>query len=285
MGYAIEKLALDFGTISDTVGELGAREGLSFAADEYHVFNQCIDTLTASALEQFSKLAHQQQERATAQRLGFIAHEQRNALASARMALAALKRGHVGLHSKTGDVLERGLSQLERLIGRMLLAAQLHGGTKPELKRALVQDLLRDIEAATVLERAITIGVSIEPEDTLEVDVDEQLIFSALSNLLQNAIKFTKSGGLVKLRARAEEGDIVIEVEDECGGLPPGKIEQLFDPYVQRGNDRRGLGLGLAITREAIDLQGGKLLARDLPGKGCVFVVRLPAPPQGSGTS
>ena len=106
-----------------------------------------------------------------------------------------------------------------------------------------------------------------------------------MSNLLQNAIKFTKSGGLVMLRARSEKRDVVIEVEDQRDRLAPGKIEELVDRYVQRGNDQCGLGLGLAITREAVDAQGGKLLARDLPGKGCVFVVRLPAPPQGSSAS
>lgn len=106
---------------------------------------------------------------------------------------------------------------------------------------------------------------------------DERLLFSALSNLLQNAMKFTKSGGHVVLRALPEEGHVLIEVEDECGGLPPGKAEELFEPYVQRSEDRRGLGLGLAITREAIHLHGGELFVRNTPGKGCVFAVRLPS--------
>jgi signal transduction histidine kinase len=194
------------------------------------------------------------------------------------MAFAALKKGHVGINSKTGDILDRGLGQLENLIHHMLLAVQVQGGNKPELKRTLVRKLLRDVEDTTVLERDITIGIVIEGEDSLEVEVDERLIFSALSNLLQNAIKFTKPGGHIILRARAEREDVVIEVEDECGGLPPGKADELFKPYVQRSPDRRGLGLGLAITREAIDLHHGELLVRDLPGRGCVFVVRLHTP-------
>ena len=193
------------------------------------------------------------------------------------MAFAALKKGAVGVNSRTGDVLDRGLNRLDALINQLVLTAHLQAGAKPELKRTVLQELLREVRDTTVLERDIDICVAVDC-DMLEVDVDERLIFSALSNLTQNAVKFTKSDGHVTVRARAEETHILIEVEDECGGLPPGETEELFEPYVQRGHDRRGLGLGLSITREAIRLHGGELLVRNLPGKGCVFAVRLPAP-------
>jgi signal transduction histidine kinase len=88
-------------------------------------------------------------------------------------------------------------------------------------------------------------------------------------------VKFTRTGGLVKLKARALRDDMVcIEVEDECGGLPEGNTQELFKPFVH-GNDRRSTGLGLAITREAITALGGEVGARDMPGKGCVFSIRL----------
>jgi signal transduction histidine kinase len=121
-----------------------------------------------------------------------------------------------------------------------------------------------------------------DAENTLEINADERLLVSAVSNLLQNALKFTRPGGQVILRGRTEEGTVVIEVEDECGGLPPGKHEELFTPYVQRHSQRRGLGLGLAITREAVEAHGGEVSVRNLPGKGCVFAVKLrnPVPPQ-----
>src|SRR5262249_60609026 len=106
----------------------------------------------------------------------------------------------------------------------------------------------------------------------------------ALSNLVQDAIKFSRAGGHVVMRARAVNGTSVIEVEDECGGLPPGKEEELFAPFVQKGNDRRGLGLGLSVTREAVEAHGGHLSVTNLPGKGCIFSVSLrlgSGPPQG----
>ena len=95
-------------------------------------------------------------------------------------------------------------------------------------------------------------------------------------NLLSNAFKNTPAGGHVGLRARAEDRRLLIEVEDECGGLPPGKGD-LFQPFGERrGSDRSGLGLGLAIARKAVRAHGGEITIRNLSGKGCVFIVDVP---------
>ena len=75
---------------------------------------------------------------------------------------------------------------------------------------------------------------------------------------------------------------VVIEVEDECGGLPPGKAEELFQPFEQRGGDRSGLGLGLAISRQGVEANGGAIEVKDLPGKGCIFSITLPRGGQSS---
>jgi signal transduction histidine kinase len=69
---------------------------------------------------------------------------------------------------------------------------------------------------------------------------------------------------------------VLIEVEDECGGLPEGKAEALFEPSVQRSADHSGLGLGLLICQRGAKAIGGTIQVRDLPGKGCVFAVELP---------
>ena len=69
---------------------------------------------------------------------------------------------------------------------------------------------------------------------------------------------------------------MLVEVEDECGGLPPGKAGDLFRPFEQRGGDRTGLGLGLSITRKSIEADGGTVRVRDMPGTGCVFTIDLP---------
>jgi len=79
----------------------------------------------------------------------------------------------------------------------------------------------------------------------------------------------------VCIRGTAAGDRVLIEVEDECGGLPPGKIEELFQPYSQKHSDKTGVGLGLSIARRAIARNGGQLSAHDIPGKGCVFTITL----------
>ena len=108
------------------------------------------------------------------------------------------------------------------------------------------------------------------------IDVDRQLLAAAVANLLQNAFKFTHHNGHVWIRAYANAHLVFIDIEDECGGLPPGQAEALFRPFHQRDTDRSGLGLGLSISRKAVHLNGGEIRVRNLPGKGCVFTVELP---------
>ena len=69
---------------------------------------------------------------------------------------------------------------------------------------------------------------------------------------------------------------MLIEVEDECGGLPDGNVNALFRPFEQRGADRTGLGLGLAISRWGAEANDGRICARNLPGHGCIFTIDLP---------
>jgi len=116
----------------------------------------------------------------------------------------------------------------------------------------------------------------------IDVDADEQVLSAAISNLLQNAFKFSHPHGHVSLRTTATADRVLIEVEDECGGLPPGKAEDLFVPYSQRNAKRTGLGLGLTISRKGVEAMGGTLAVRDLPGKGCIFSIELPRLPEAS---
>ncbi len=99
---------------------------------------------------------------------------------------------------------------------------------------------------------------------------------SAASNLVRNATKFGKSSDRVWIRGSMDSSVATIEVEDQCGGLVGGQEERIFDPYSQDHEDRSGLGLGLAIAKRAVEAIKGELSARNLPGEGCVFTVRLP---------
>jgi signal transduction histidine kinase len=139
---------------------------------------------------------------------------------------------------------------------------------------------MEEVELAAAIEaNARGLQLTVTPvESAVVIDVDRQLIAAALANLLQNAFKFGRRSGHVVLRTdtTTSPGRVLIEVEDECGGLPPGRAEDLFRPFEQRSTNRAGLGLGLTIARESVATSGGEIRVRNLPGKGCVFTIDLP---------
>ena len=108
---------------------------------------------------------------------------------------------------------------------------------------------------------------------------DRQILAAAIANLVHNACKFSSRGGHVSITTRATRERVSIEVEDECGGLPPGKVDDLFLPFERRGANRSGLGLGLSISLKGVRSNGGDIHVRDLPGRGCAFTIELPRAP------
>jgi signal transduction histidine kinase len=126
--------------------------------------------------------------------------------------------------------------------------------------------------------REVSISPSRRWTTGIAVESDRQLLGSAVSNLLQNAFKLMPPHGHVSLRARKAGDHVLIEVEDESGGLPPGKADELFRPFDERA-DKTGLG-----TRSSHQPQGrGRERRRDPcgenePGKGCVFTIEIELP-------
>ena len=112
------------------------------------------------------------------------------------------------------------------------------------------------------------IEFKLEVPDRLPFSGDQRLLRSAIGNLLANAVKFTHEAQRITVRAARRDGGITIEVEDRCGGLPGDNVEDLFEPFVQRGENRTGFGLGLAIVKQAAEAHGGKVHVRNLPGQG-----------------
>jgi signal transduction histidine kinase len=272
-GIPIAEVALHIGAISRSIGALGARYSMCFRASEYQLFNQCLDSVMAAAMDRYLTRELEARDHGTTERIGFIAHELRNALSTARMAYALLRTGQVGLASRTADVLERAHARLEELVDQTLLDAHLRSRIPVHAAPVELEPVLHDVVDAIPKERGIAIVAEVEA--ALTALADERLLISALSNLVQNAVKFTHAGGRVELRARDDLDHVIVEIEDECGGLPTARPESLFEPRTQATPDRRGYGLGLAITREAIQRMGGDVFVRDLPGKGCIFGLRL----------
>ncbi len=280
-GFTVEQVVHDYGDLCQALTELAHDKNELISVDEFHTFNRCLDGAIANAVGEYGRQRDNSISDAGTQtlneRLGWLTHELRNLLNTATLAYAAIKGGHGAVTGATGAVLDRSLDGLRNLIDRALVDVRLRAGLDPHHKLTPLDLVLEEVRVAAQLDAsAKKIAFTMSVEAGLEVTVDRQLLSSALANLLQNAFKFTHSGGSVFLTARVAAGHVLIEVADQCGGLPPGRAESLFLPFEQRGSDRSGLGLGLSISRRCIEANGGTLKVRDVPGTGCVFTIDLP---------
>jgi hypothetical protein len=210
--------------------------------------------------------------------VAFIAHELRNPLGAASVAMKLLRETGEIDGSRMHDIVERSLARLTNLVDEVLVAQSLEAGIEPHRSRLTLAELLSETEL-DAQPGAQQKGVTLEILGSLALEVqgDRRLLVSALTNLVRNAVKFTPKGGRVAVRASVEGDWLRIEVEDGCGGLPADvDTDELFRPFVQRGSDRRGLGLGLAIARQAIEAHGGRVIVENRPGCGCVFGFLVP---------
>jgi signal transduction histidine kinase len=188
-----------------------------------------------------------------------------------------MKRGAVAINGSTGTVLGRSLMSLREVVDRTLSEVRLEAGQQKRARLPVVA-FIDEIAATGILHSEYRhIQFTVEPIDpALAIDADPQLLASAVMNLVHNAFKNTPSGGHVVLRARAEAGRLLIETEDQCGGIPPSKGD-LFQVFGnRRGSDQSGLGLGLSIAQKAVRAHGGEISIRNMPGKGCVFIIDVP---------
>ena len=276
-GFTIGQVVHDYGDVCQAVTELALDLHAPIGTEDFHTLNRCLDNAIASAVTEYSIRRESDSSHAEATRQGILAHELRNHLSTAMLAFEAVKSGRVGVTGSTIGVLERSLRGLRVLVDRSMSEVRLASGTQQK-ERLPLSTFVEEAEIDASIEAANRgHQLSVEKvDDHLFVNVDRHLFASALTNLLQNALKFTRPSSHVWLRTRSTADRVSIEVEDQCGGLPAGASEAIFRPFEQHGPDRAGLGLGLSISRQAIEADGGTLTVRDLPKKGCVFTIEMP---------
>ncbi|MGZ9005563.1 MAG: sensor histidine kinase, partial [Burkholderiales bacterium] len=281
-GFTVDQVVHDYGDLCQAVTELAVGTNAPITAAEFRTLNRCLDNAIADAVTEFSR-QHDSDllgdaAAATTERLGILAHEMRNLLDSAMLALAVMKAGKVGLSGATGQVLDRSLIGLRDLIERTIAEVRLTHAMTPRVERLNVAEFVAEVHISAGMQaKARGSELFVGPvDDALFINANRDLLSSALMNLLQNAFKFSKQHSHISLQTRVVADRILIDVEDECGGLPAGKAEELFQAFQQRGIDRTGLGLGLSISRQSIEAIGGELQVRDLPGRGCIFTISLP---------
>jgi signal transduction histidine kinase len=280
MGLTVAQVVHDYGDVCQAITELAMQQSVPISADEFRTLNLCLDDAIAGAVTVYSQQRERGIEDHGTERLGVLAHELRNLISTAMLAFESIKTGNVSVGGSTAVVLSRSLMGLRDVVDRSLADVRLDAGIgRPE--PISVAELIEEVEIAGLIQaqaRGLHLAVT-SVDRTVTVEGDRQVLAAAIGNLLQNAFKFTRAHGRVSLTARATTDRVLLEVEDECGGLPAGAAEELFRPFVQRGADRSGVGLGLSICVRAAQASGGELRVRDIPGKGCAFTLDLPRKP------
>lgn len=277
-GFSVSQVVHGYGEVCQAITEMAIDEQAPITTDEFRMLNGCLDTAIAEAVTEHARLSAASWAAGESERSGRLAHETRDLLNTALLAYHSLKRGTVAVNGSTGAVLGRSLIGLRDLVESNLSEIRL---TARQQRRepVSVSALLGDIAVAGRLQAELRVmAFTLAPGDAAwTVAADPQLLASAVTNLLNNAFKFTRPGGRVELRAtRSEAGRLQIEVEDRCGGIPDHDSDP-FKPFgTRRGRDRTGLGLGLSIARKAARAHHGDIQIRNMPGMGCVFTIDLP---------
>lgn len=281
LGLSVDQVVHDYGDLCQAITDLAVERDAPFSIDEFRTLNRCLDNAISDAVTEFSYQRDEIVEAASAQesrqKMGQFAHELRNLLGTASLAFSAAKAGNLSLSGATGSILERSLLSLEKLITSSLDDVRsIDGGAVAAAfsLSAFVDEIFNAASLSAKTYGCTFCAPTVDAE--LAIEGERDLLIAAVSNLLQNAFKFTKPGTEVRLTAYATGDRINIDVADHCGGLGAGVAEQIFLPFSQVGADRTGVGLGLTIAKQSVSASGGELTVRNLAKVGCVFTISLP---------
>ncbi len=277
LGYTLSHVVHAYGAMCQSITELATKKKAPITTTEFHDLNQCLDVAMAGAVTAYAFQKNSNESTREVEHLGSLAHESRNALNTTVMAFDLVKDGTVTPRGSTGQMVDKGLKRLNELIDRSLTEVRLKVDPKIIVESRNLSLLVDQIALTAKIEaqsKQQILETRIDP--SLNVEADQQLFHSAVSNLIQNALKYTRVGGKIQIRGHLIGDNIVVEVEDECGGLAPNAETELFKPFVQQNENRKGLGLGLTIAQRAVLLNHGTIQVQNLPEKGCILKITLP---------
>jgi PAS domain S-box-containing protein len=216
--------------------------------------------------------------------LATLAHELRNPLAPIRYATQLLKPGTPAeMAADARRMIERQLEHMARLLDDLLDVSRITRGTLGIRRDTLdLRAALRlAIDAARPLAKAVEHEIRLElPDDPLPVSGDETRLIQVIGNIIDNAIKFTSPGGTIFVSAAIEGAMVVATIRDTGRGMSSELLPSIFEMFVQgepNSQTQSGLGIGLALAKQMIDLHGGRIEAlSEGPRRGSEFRVLLP---------
>lgn len=275
--YSLSHVVHAYGAMCQSITELAQRWNANISSASFNELNMCLDLAIAAAVSEFQFRSVQASEAKEVQHLGSLVHELRNALTSATVAQDMIAKGLVGNGGSTARVLTHNLTTMRNLIDRSLSEVRMRADPELHPEKFFVAELVAQI-LFTAQNDAAKQNMQLASliDANLEIETDRQLLLSALANLIQNAIKYSKDKGHVTISGKVSAENIVIEVEDECGGIAPATVTTIFKPFVSGGFDQSGMGLGLTIVQKSVALLHGTVSLTNNPGVGCAFRIELP---------
>jgi two-component system sensor histidine kinase KdpD len=207
-----------------------------------------------------------------------VSHDLRSPLTAIRAAAGGIDSPTVdaGQRRELKDVIETETDRLTHLVDDLLDLSRLESGTaESHPEPSSVEEVVDAVAAAASLRSA---NLDIQLDDHLPpVQADPVQLERALSNLVENAVRYSVNGEAVAVRASVAGARLQLRVTDHGPGIAPGELERIFEPFYRSpGAMGRGSGLGLAIAKGFVEGNGGKLWARSLPGQGSTFTIDLP---------
>jgi two-component system sensor histidine kinase CpxA len=216
------------------------------------------------------------------QLLSDVSHELRSPLARQRVALALVQQRGTAEQRPMLERIRAESVRLDELIGRILLLAKLEGGEdKPAMTEFSLNDVVDQIvdDAGFEAQRTGRTVTYSSPPEGITIRGNEELLGSAIENVVRNALKYAPSGP-VEVQLSSSEEAAVISVRDQGPGIPDAELTRIFRPFYRADSSRRadheGAGLGLAIAQRAINLHGGSINVRNLMPNGLEVEIRLP---------
>ena len=219
--------------------------------------------------------------------LAIVTHDLRDLIGGVIMSTTLLSGIATG--SEGGKILaevrriERYAARMNRLVGDLMDIASIDAGklrvTRETGDLALLVTEAGDSFGATASAKGVSLAARIDGAP-LVAAFDRDRILQVLANLISNSLKFTPAGGVITIRGEREAGAVRLSVLDTGSGIPEGALERIFERFSQVGKaDRRGLGLGLYISRCIVDAHGGRIWAKRLEGAGSEICFTLPVEP------
>jgi signal transduction histidine kinase/CheY-like chemotaxis protein len=286
IGYIVAGVWLTEGEVSFEFGDVSSLLGLGLYALTCAVVIGLGEAMR-QARDRLRRSTHelQQSDMNKSNFLALLSHELRNPMAPLRNVLGLLRmnpsREEV---TELVPIMERQLGQLDRLVDDLLDVSRIDRG-KLELSRqrialdAVVKGAI-ETSKPNIEARNHRLLATLPPEPVY-VDGDALRLTQLLSNLLNNAAKFTPRGGQIEVSLRRGQHQAVVQVTDNGIGIPPEELPRIFDIFVQLRSDlapgAAGLGIGLALARSIAEMHGGRLAARsEGRGRGSRFLLTLP---------